>query len=40
MKYKCENCGDEVVEPNATGEWDCVVCGGRMEKQELDHIEP
>jgi Zn finger protein HypA/HybF involved in hydrogenase expression len=28
--YECENCGDVVREPNASGEWDCVVCGGLM----------
>jgi len=30
MIYRCENCGDEVREPKANGEWDCVICGGRM----------
>jgi|AntDeeMetagen134_2_1112570.scaffolds.fasta_scaffold27024_2 DNA-directed RNA polymerase subunit RPC12/RpoP len=35
MIYICEECGDEVREPNADGEWDCVICGGRMKKQPL-----
>ena len=28
--YRCENCGDTVRVPGASGEWDCVICGGRM----------
>jgi DNA-directed RNA polymerase subunit RPC12/RpoP len=32
MKYTCKNCGDTVIEPKASGEWDCVVCGGRMKQ--------
>lgn len=28
--YKCEDCEDEVYEPEADGPWDCIICGGRM----------